>query len=696
MKKAFSILLTLAMVLGLLPVAAMAAPGAWTDGAPTISISSSEVKDGSVAVTISVGASDKNVKAFGFGVNYDGTKVAPDQTKGGILKYDEIADDDVTVGIDTAAPLSDNFQVSLKDVDGQKIFFITDTKTGKAYGKDGFDVTFYFKTLENSGTADFSIAQGTETTGSGATINLFEVGNGDDTIAYPSTGNSVTVNLGTSASTQYTVKFVADGKTLSETKYDEGTAAKDVKVPTEPTKDGYKFTGWDKAVADVTADATYTAQFEKNPETKQYTVTFDTNGKGTAPEAAAVAENAKVAKPDDPTATGFKFDGWYTDKEWTTAYDFETPVTADITLYAKWTEVATYTVTFDANGHGTAPDALTVNEGDKAEAPTAPSASGFSFGGWYTDKECKTEYDFDTAVTADITLYAMWTKASSSSSSGGFTRVTVSKDATENGTLTISSTTPVEGSKVTVTAKPAEGYKLDTLTVTNVKTNAAVKVTDNGDGTFTFTAPSNSVKVGATFVKGEGTTPTDPTTPTTPDKTSFVDVPKDAWFAPAVDWAVEKGVTNGTSATTFSPNADLTRGQAVTFLWRLMGQPASTGANPFEDVSANDYYYDAVVWAVDLGVTKGTSDVTFSPSDTVTRGQLVTFIYRLLEEPAVGQDNPFSDVDSSAYYGNAVIWAAENGIVQGYPDGTFKPGNDITRAEMVTVLNKGASLAGIA
>ena len=176
----------------------------------------------------------------------------------------------------------------------------------------------------------------------------------------------------------------------------------------------------------------------------------------------------------------------------------------------------------------------------------------------------------------------------------------------------------------------------------------------------------------------------------------FTDVSSDAYYADAVDWAVSKGITNGTSDTTFSPNADLSRGQAVTFLWRLMGEPTPTGTNPFEDVSVNDYYFNAVVWAVDLGVTKGTSEVTFSPSDTVTRGQLVTFIYRLLEEPAVGQDNPFSDVDADAYYSNAVIWAAQMGIVQGYPDGTFKPANNITRAEMVTVLNKGASLAGIA
>ena len=144
----------------------------------------------------------------------------------------------------------------------------------------------------------------------------------------------------------------------------------------------------------------------------------------------------------------------------------------------------------------------------------------------------------------------------------------------------------------------------------------------------------------------------------------FTDVNKGDYFYDAVLWAVEQGITSGTSATTFSPNATVTRGQTVTFLWRANGSPKADGANPFTDVSADAYYYDAVLWAVKEGITSGTTAATFSPDATVTRGQTVTFLYRAAGAPAVSGGS-FADVAADAYYADAVAWAVKEGVTSG-------------------------------
>ena len=305
-------------------------------------------------------------------------------------------------------------------------------------------------------------------------------------------------------------------------------------------------------------------------------------------------------------------------------------------------------------------------------------------------------------VTVTAVFAPAGTSGGASSGSGSVVTtapVTLTAEKSDNGTVSVEPVSARPGATVNVTPKADEGYRLDKLTVLDSR-GSEIKTAEN-NGVYSFVVPSGSgsIKITASFTKAdesaasaEPAAPTEPAAPAAPGKPSFVDVPDDAWFAPAVNWAVDKGITKGTSDTTFSPNADLSRGQAVTFLWRMLGEPTPTNVNPTVDVFVDDYYFNAVVWAIDRGVTKGTSEVAFSPKDTVTRGQLVTFLYRIAGEPAVGQDNPFSDVDGGAYYSSAVIWAAQTGIVQGYPDGTFKPTNSITRAEMVTMLNKGASL----
>ena len=176
-------------------------------------------------------------------------------------------------------------------------------------------------------------------------------------------------------------------------------------------------------------------------------------------------------------------------------------------------------------------------------------------------------------------------------------------------------------------------------------------------------------------------------TETIPATGKFVDVPEDSYYEDAVIWAAEEGITNGTDETHFSPEALCTRAQAVAFLWRAAGRPAPESTEmPFTDVPAGSYYYDAVLWAVENGITLGTSATTFSPDMACTRAHIVTFLWRAEQMPAAGTDNPFTDVDVTAYYANAVLWAAAQGITLGTTATTFSPDEGCTRAQIVTFL----------
>ena len=167
----------------------------------------------------------------------------------------------------------------------------------------------------------------------------------------------------------------------------------------------------------------------------------------------------------------------------------------------------------------------------------------------------------------------------------------------------------------------------------------------------------------------------------------FGDVEESAYYAAAVNWAVAANVTNGTSATTFSPDATCTRGQIVTFLWRAAGQPAPSGAaNPFSDVKESAYYYNAVLWAVEKGITAGTSETTFSPDEGCTRGQVATFLWRYEGKPSATGSNPFTDIKAGAYYYDAILWAVANGVTNGTSPTTFEPDTTCTRGQIVTFL----------
>ena len=247
---------------------------------------------------------------------------------------------------------------------------------------------------------------------------------------------------------------------------------------------------------------------------------------------------------------------------------------------------------------------------------------------------------------------------------------TVSVPSTPNGTVTVSPSTASKGETVTITTKPNEGYELGSIEVLD-KNGDSLKLKDLGNGKYSFVMPDGKVSVEAEFVKTAAT--------------SFADVPANAFFADAVKWAVDMGVTNGLSDTMFGPYEPCTRAQIVTFLWRAAGSPEPKTASSFTDVPASAYYAKAVAWAIENGITNGMTATEFAPDATCTRGQSVTFLYRALKGTASGSAN-FTDVKSDAFYADAINWAVANNVTNGTSNTTFSPNADCTRAEIVTFL----------
>ena len=283
----------------------------------------------------------------------------------------------------------------------------------------------------------------------------------------------------------------------------------------------------------------------------------------------------------------------------------------------------------------------------------------------------QTEVDAMAKVIEDA-IAALEKKPSSSSSGSSRPRYDVTTPSKpENGSVTVDPERARSGSRVTVTVTPDSGYKLGELVVTD-KNGKKLELTDKGNGQYTFTMPSGKVEVAAEFVKEVEVSP-------------FADVATDAYYYDAVKWAVEKGVTNGVSETLFGPDQACTRAQIVTFLWRAAGSPEPKSGSSFADVAADAYYAKAVAWAVENGITKGTSETTFHPDETCTRAQGVTFLYRALGKLAAAQAG-FTDVAADSYYADAVNWAAENGVTNGISETLFGPDGSCTRAQIVTFL----------
>ena len=293
------------------------------------------------------------------------------------------------------------------------------------------------------------------------------------------------------------------------------------------------------------------------------------------------------------------------------------------------------------------------------------------------------EWIIDTPATATtsgtkhkectVCGYTMTTEtipATGNGGGGGYTYYTIKATVGVNGSISPSGNVSVrEGLDQTFTITPDKGYAVSNVKIDG-KSIGAVK-------SYTFENVKKSHTIEVIFMKANGN----------PQTGVFVDVATGSYYEDAVDWAVENGITKGTDDTHFSPDGICTRAQAVTFLWRTAGSPASkTSAMPFTDVPVGSYYYDAVLWAVENGITKGTSDTTFSPNMTCSRAQIVAFLWRSEKSPAAGTVNPFADVKADAYYADAVLWAVKEDVTKGTTATTFSPDANCTRAQIVTFI----------
>ena len=400
---------------------------------------------------------------------------------------------------------------------------------------------------------------------------------------------------------------------------------------------------------------TYTLTILRNSgtggEATSYTLTFDTNG-GSAIAPITQDYGTAITAPADPTKTGYTFAGW------TPAIPTTMPA-ENMTIKAKWT-VNQYTLTFDTNGGSTiAP--ITQDYGTAITAPADPTKTGYTFAGW-------TPAIPTTMPAENLTVTAQWRYNGGGSS--GYSYYTTKAAAGTGGSISPSGNVSVrEGKDQTFTITPDKGYAVANVKIDG-KSIGAVK-------SYTFENVSRTHTIEVIFMKANGN----------PQTGVFVDVATGSYYEDAVDWAVGNGITQGTDATHFSPDGICTRAQAVTFLWRAAGSPKpETRTMPFTDIPAGSYYYDAVLWAVENGITKGTSDTTFSPNMTCTRAQIVAFLWRSEKSPAAGSRNLFADVKSSAYYADAVLWAAKEDITKGTTNTTFSPNTDCTRSQIVTFL----------
>ena len=308
----------------------------------------------------------------------------------------------------------------------------------------------------------------------------------------------------------------------------------------------------------------------------------------------------------------------------------------------------------------------------------------WTFSGWTATVEGTTVKFTGVWTFTENAIPVVTRKPSSggSGNSGSSTyNIKVSPEIT-NGSLSVNPSRASNGKKVSVIVKPNNGYVLNSVIVKD-SNDKEFAVTKQSDGTYTFIMPSSNVTVSAKF-----DTELAKDVVTEIEKSiEFKDVKKGDWYFDAVQWAVKNNITEGSGKDTFSPDVICTRTQMVTFLWRVAGSPEPKITKcDFRDVDNSAYYYKAVLWAVEKGVTVGTSDTTFSPNENVTRGQTVAFLYREAESPFETGEDVFNDVNSNDYYFKAVSWATKNGITVGTGNGKFEPDMDCNRAQIVAML----------
>ena len=401
-----------------------------------------------------------------------------------------------------------------------------------------------------------------------------------------------------------------------------------------------------------------------------FTITFNANGGTGSMEPVTVEEGSRYPLPvcGFTAPVNMQFSGWALSADGSVIADGAIMVTSNITLYAIWEPVPVneFVVFFDGNGGTPAVSSMTTIGHRLAFLPGAFRSGSYRFDGWYTERNGGELITTSTVFAANTIVYAHWTYTGGSGGSGGYVPgyYIIRATAGAGGSITPSGDVSVRaGANQTFTITPNRGYAVSDVKIDG-RIIGAVR-------SYTFENISASHTIEVQFRV----------------RSSFVDVPSGSYYEDAVDWAVANGITTGTDAAHFSPDGICTRAQAVTFLWRAAGRPAPESRTmPFTDVPADSYYYDAVLWAVENGITKGTSSTTFSPDDTCTRAQIVTFLWRSEQSPAAGSSNPFTDVSADAYYADAVLWAVKEAITTGTTRTTFSPDAECTRAQIVTFL----------
>ena len=407
-----------------------------------------------------------------------------------------------------------------------------------------------------------------------------------------------------------------------------------VTAPADPKREGYTFAGWDQEIPETLNEGVLTikAQWKAN----RYTIRFDTDG---GSEIAPITQEygSAIAAPDAPTKTGYTFIGWDNLPD-------TMPVDGQI-VKALWS-VNQYTITFDTDGgSNVAPITQDYNSG--VTEPNAPTRTGYTFVGW--DREIP-----GTMPAENMTITAKWK----------VNQYTITFDT--DGGSKIAAITQDYGSAVTAPKAPTkDGYTFA-----------------GWDREIPGTMPAENLTIRALWEKVPA------------PSSSFTDIAPGAYYEKAVAWAVNDGITNGTSDTTFSPDAPCNRGQIVTFLWRMAGKPkAQERNNPFADVKEGTFCYEAVLWAAEQGITTGKTATTFCPTETCNRGQIVTFLWRYAGKPAPqNQTKRFNDVAAGSFCDQAVLWAVENRITFGKTATTFDPTGKCTRAQAVTFLYRGREL----
>ena len=400
----------------------------------------------------------------------------------------------------------------------------------------------------------------------------------------------------------------------------------------------------------------------------KYTVTVTNDGNGIGIAALSTAEaNTEVTLSATPN-TGYRFEEWQVvsptglviannkfimpdgNVEVKAIFEADTPISSE------------FTITFDGNGGTPSAGSMTTTGQKLAILPDASHSGRYRFDGWYTEKSGGSKITTDTVFSANTTVYAHWTYTSGGGS--GYTTYTIKATAGVNGSISPSGDVSVRGGKdQAFTITPDNGYGIADVKIDGVSIGAVKS--------YTFENVRKAHTIEVSFAK----------------QSAFADVPAGSYYEDAVDWAAGNGITQGADATHFSPDGICTRAQAVAFLWRTAGSPApQSTAMPFTDVPVGSYYYDAVLWAVENGIVKGTSETTFSPNMTCSRAQIVAFLWRSEKSPAAGTVNPFADVKSTAYYADAVLWAVKEDIAKGTTSTTFSPDADCTRAQIVTFL----------